>query len=92
MTRNRSWCLAAGIVLAGLGAFVIAAGSYYYYKYVTPRLLEEKRVAVGPPNIMANTPGAGEVIPADSPLVAEATVYGSSPIARAEVWVDGELA
>jgi hypothetical protein len=92
MIRNRSWCLAAIIVAGGLLAFMLAAGFYYYYRYTTPRMLDEKRLQVGPPSILVHSPQAGDTVPAGSAMSAEAMVTAIRPIARVEIWMDGQLA
>ena len=92
MRRNRSWCLAAGIVLAGILAFVFAAGFYYYYKYITPRMVDEKLVQEGPPQVLVYSPEAGDTYPAGTTMMAEAVVTATRPIERVEIWLDGALA
>jgi len=84
--------LPAGIVLAGALALVVAAGLYYYFFHVVPKDLDTKRTLSGPPTILVHSPLAGDSVAAGGTLLARATMTGRTPIVRAEIWLDGNLA
>ena len=89
--KNRRNCIAAAVLLGG-GLFLLLLACIYYFFAMAPAMLEKKRVIMRPPTILVRSPLAGDTIPADKSLLAEAFVTGTNPIARVEVWLDGVAA
>jgi hypothetical protein len=79
------WSAITGCVLVVLA--LVALGSY-----AVLRLREQQLQAqVGAPSVTITYPASGTSTLADSYLPVSATAYGSIPITRVELWVDGEL-
>ena len=89
MKRSQSGCIALIILVGGILGLLILGGLYYYISYAAPNALAERRLLEGPPTILARSPQAGDRVAADGILSAEATITGSNPIARVELWMDG---
>jgi hypothetical protein len=90
MKKNRRWYCAGLVLLAAGFAFLVTAGLAYYF-YIGPRVRDQKRASATPPSIIVHSPSAGETSPAGVPLPASATATSRHPIARVELWLDGNL-
>jgi hypothetical protein len=90
MKKNRRWYCAGIVLLAGAFAFLIVAGLVYSF-YIGPRIRDQKRVSATPPSVLVHSPSAGDTSPAGVPLPASATATSRNPIARVELWLDGNL-
>ena len=87
--KRKGCCISTSILLVGFVVVTAIVAAYIFY--IGPNLLEDKRAQSRPPSILIQSPQAGETLPADSPVFAQATVTGMNPIARVEIWLDGQL-
>lgn len=78
------------LIFLALAAAVVALLAWLGL-YLNRTLVEQKRLQEGPPSILVGSPRAGESVPPGSTLLAQAEVRGIQPIARIELWFDGEM-
>jgi hypothetical protein len=90
--KNRRSCTIAGVLLGmgGLVLLLLAAGLYYYF-VMAPAMLKGQRLAASPPSIIVHAPLQGDSAPEGSALSTNATASSRNPIARVELWWDGEI-
>jgi len=82
--KNCLWIILAGIIALVLLALLIGF-------YIVPNFLDSKRTLTSPPSVYVISPFNGEQYPEESILSCMATASGTYPIARVELWLDGEL-
>jgi LysM repeat protein len=80
------WIVVAVSSLVALGLIGLCAFAALYM-----REQEQARVAFSPPTVLVTEPVAGALIPEGSYLSVSATAFGSIPVSRVELWLDGEL-
>jgi hypothetical protein len=87
--KNRR-CLVAALIMGGLFAVIlVVAGALSIY--LINRGLDAKREASTPPAVFVHSPNDGETVQAGDSLLADVSASGVNPIARLEMWLDGEL-
>ncbi len=89
MTRRRGCFKWAIIVLCSLVALALAVLCPLAFLYA--RQQEQAGVASSPLTVLVTAPVSETSVPADGYLSVSATALGSIPIARVELWLDGEL-
>jgi len=87
MKKTKKGCVITAILFAGSALLVLLA----YYFFIGPKIMDGKRALATPPTVVVNSPSAGDSSPAGIPLPASVTVMGRNPIARVELWLDGNL-
>jgi hypothetical protein len=80
------WIVVAVSSLAALALLGLCAFTFLYL-----RGQEQAAVAFAPPTVLITEPLSGVSAPAGGYLPVSATAFGSIPVARVELWVDGEL-
>ena len=58
--------------------------------YVAGGIVKTKKILNTPPSIIVHTPSEGDSVPEGSEIITHATIFGQNPIARVEIWLDGE--
>jgi len=86
---NKTRLLTALLFAGGLFALLVAIVAAYLF--LVNRNLANRRELATPPSIFIHSPKSGDSAPAGSFVPARATVSGINPIARVELWLDGEL-
>ncbi|TFG39298.1 MAG: hypothetical protein E4H44_02355, partial [Candidatus Aminicenantes bacterium] len=61
-----------------------------FNKYIGPRIADDKRAELTHPNVIVHEPSTGDTVFESELLTASATAVSRNPIARLEVWLDGE--
>jgi hypothetical protein len=89
MKKNKSCFASASILVVGALTAILFIALYVFY--IRPNTLEEKRALAGSPSIIVQAPSTGDTFLADNSLITQAIVTGTNPIARAELWLDGNL-
>ena len=89
MKKNPKGCACLSLLIGGGIVLLLAAIVYYFY--IGPKILDHKRFLAGPPTILVRSPLAGDTVPPGSSMIAQAAVTGANPIARVEVWLDGQV-
>jgi hypothetical protein len=77
-----------GIALLFGGLAVVAL---FVYTFASWRVQGQSQVQIGPPIVYVSSPLSGMEVPPGDVVVIPATITGSRPIQRAELWVDGKL-
>ncbi|MCJ7435771.1 MAG: Ig-like domain-containing protein, partial [Anaerolineales bacterium] len=89
MNKKRGSCAAiAFLVVACASAILVAIIFAYLYG---PKWLDQKRALASPPTVIVDAPSEGDTASEGDILTASATATGQNPIARVELWLDGEL-
>ncbi len=87
---NKKRCAVVALLVGGLFAmFMLVLGGISVY--LIRQNLEEKRALNTVPNVIVHSPSQGETFPGGNPILANVTAAGVNPIARLELWMDGEL-
>ena len=81
--KARSFKVAVIVVVAA----AVLIGAFAFYTLNAQRA----RPGFEPMMVMISEPATGETIPAGSSLIVSSTASGYRPIARLELWLDGEL-
>ncbi len=76
------------VLVSGFLLAVMLSGLYFFY--LGPNLLEDKRAGSVPPTVIVHTPSRGDTAAEGDLLTASATATSRNPMARLEVWLDGE--
>ena len=84
-------CLLAALIVGGLLVVLLIIGGGLS-AYLLNRHVSEKRASSAAPVIFVHAPDEGDTVQLGEPLQARVTASGVNPIARLEMWVDGELA
>ena len=88
--KRRNYLLAALFVGGLLVILLIIGGGLS--AYLLNSHVSEKRASSAAPVIFVHAPDEGDNLQLGEPLQARVTASGVNPIARLEMWVDGELA
>jgi len=83
-------CLVVAIIAGGLFACLLLVASGVGF-YLVDRSLDAKREASMPPAVFVHSPNDGESVQTGNNLMANVSASGVNPIARLEMWLDGEL-
>lgn len=87
---NKKRCAVVALLVGGfLFMFMLVLGGISVY--LIRQNLEEKRARNTAPSVIVHSPSQGEAFPEGSPILANVTAAGVNPIARLELWLDGEL-
>ena len=78
-----------GFIVAFIVALVLLALLTVFY--LIPNFLEFKRTLTVPPTVIVYSPSHGEEYPEGSIVSSRATSTATNPIARFELWMDGEM-
>jgi hypothetical protein len=89
MKKNKRLFL--GFLVLVLGAVFVLFLLALLYLYYTPRWRDQKQLLNVPPSILVRSPQAGDKVRIGQYLVAQAIVTSRNPIARVELWLDGEV-
>lgn len=80
-------CVSLVVFLIAVGGLVaLSVGVFLYLQWQ-----DQARACFEPPIVLVTAPIGGATAPAGSYLSVSATAFGTKPIVRTELWVDGEL-
>lgn len=85
--KKRLGCILAALITTIVVAILLIA----LFKFtIGPRLAENKRAELTHPTVIVHEPSTGDTVFESELVTASATAISRNPIARLEVWLDGE--